>query len=93
MQHLIGENGYNEVLEVRWDNKWLQAKIIPPPKSKLDKADRKRNIFIHFNGWNKTFDQWFPLDTSLIRACAKGKLVFSFCLIKNKLQEKYKILK
>ena len=80
LKFLLGEEGYNQPIEFLWDEKWLSAKVISPPKTTLSsQIDTLKNIYIHFNGWNKSFDQWVPLDPKVLRYVVKNEsLKFDF---------------
>ena len=79
LRGMVGEEGYGQGIEFLWDSKWIRAKVISPPRTGgPPPVDIRKNIYIHFNGWNKSFDQWVPLDPKVLRPVLKTETSFEF---------------
>lgn len=77
LMSLLGENGFDKWVEVKYQDKWIAAKIIHPPKKDTPKSKkdqpREKAIFIHYHNWSKSHDQWIQLDNERVRIAAEPK--------------------
>ena len=68
LSSLVGPSGIDKWVEVRYLDNWITAKIIEPttPKAKNQKP-KGDVIFVHYKGWNKSFDSWVNVVPEVVR--------------------------
>ena len=68
LSSLVGPSGIDKWVEVRYLDDWITAKIIEPttPKAKNQKP-KGDVIYVHYKGWNKSFDSWVNVVPEVVR--------------------------
>jgi hypothetical protein len=54
------DSSVNELtpIQAEYEGNWLDARVL---------AVEEGRILVHYNGWNKRFDEWFALDSPRVR--------------------------
>lgn len=68
LSSLVGPSGIDKWVEVRYLDDWVTAKIIEPttPKAK-NQRPKEDAIYVHYKGWNKSFDSWVNVVPEIVR--------------------------
>merc|ERR1712141_120142 len=66
LDELLGEGGVGRHIRVFYEETWIPAKVITPPKV-TQNTPQEASIYIHYMGWKKRYDQWIPLKNDLIK--------------------------
>lgn len=68
LSSLVGPSGIDKWVEVRYLDDWVTAKIIEPttPKARNQKP-KEGSIYVHYKGWNKSFDSWVTVVPENVR--------------------------
>jgi len=68
LSSLVGPTGIDKWVEVRYLDDWVTAKIIEPTTPKAKKEKPKGDvIYVHYKGWNKSFDSWVNVVPDIVR--------------------------
>ena len=68
LSSLVGPSGIDKWVEVRYMDDWVTAKIIEPTTPKAKKQKPKEDaIYVHYKGWNKSFDSWVNVVPESVR--------------------------